>query len=180
MNKFLFFKTINDNGTIELNNGFYCSIVQVLGFEFQLLDEEKQNEQIRILANFFKSQKNKITFFKTNLPFDLTKQKAFINSLKSKENEVYLKQLIKVEKENISEHCYFFFVYGYNKTELENNINNSLVILNQGRLTANKITLKTTQMLLKKFFGSMNNTLPKEFSLPYYINFKLKNFHTEK
>ncbi len=178
--KFYPFKHINENGIIEFENETFAAIIQILGFEFNLLDEEKQNEQIRILANFFKSQKNKITFFKTNLPFDLTKQKAFINSLKSKENEVYLKQLIKVEKENISENCYFFIVYGYTRTELENNINNSLVILNQGRLTANKITLKTTQMLLKKFFGSMNNTLPKEFSLPYYINFKLKNFHTEK
>ena len=82
-NKFQFSKNIDDKGIISLHDSTYCTVIQVFGFEFDLLDEEKQFQQINILSNFFKSQQQKFTFFKINKPFNLKKQKDFINSLAS-------------------------------------------------------------------------------------------------
>jgi hypothetical protein len=179
VNKFLFYKTIFDDGAIELIDGSFCSIIQNLGFEFYFLDLEEQNNQIRILSNFFKSQENKITFFKTDLVFNFNDQEEFIKTLKYKEKEKYLKQLKLIQIEKQTENCYFFFIYGNSKEEFKNNLNNSLNILNKGKLTAYQLSIKTTYILLNKFF-SINNNSKTKLETPYYLNFKKSNFHTEK
>jgi hypothetical protein len=143
-----------------------------------LLDEEEQNLQIRILANFLRSQKNKITFFKTDIPFDLSNQKAFLNTLASDRRETSIQQLKDIEKAQNYEHCYFFFIYGYTEDELENNVNNSLAILNQKQLTATQLLSETAKFLMKKFFMSKYSS--DKNTTPYYLNFNKNNFHTEK
>jgi type IV secretory pathway VirB4 component len=177
--KFQFYKQFHNDGTIELEDGSFMTTIQVFGIEFMLLDEETQNEQIRILANFFQLQTNKVTFFKTDLPFNFEKQKSFLKKLNNNEQqEVYLQQLLSIEKEKLTESCYFFFVYGYSKEELESNVNNSLAILNKGKFKAIKTQSETVKILLSKLFSSKYSN--DNFFMPIYLNFKKENFHTEK
>jgi hypothetical protein len=165
----------------QVKGGDYIALVQVLGIEFDLLVESKQQQEIAALAQILKMTVTKLSFFKMNLPFEFANQITFLDSL-SKYNDkhisLYKKELKTRQFTGKEENCYFLAFSGKSQKLLLEDVKRCLQL--DTTLELKSCSKQLLKLVLEKVFflvnkGSLKPT--KQITL-YPSFFKVDNTFT--